>query len=157
MSYQRNLDNTPSSIQESQSIFEELEPIETASKWLRFANFIIDYIAVNLLIFIIAFILGDLGLLSAEIAESRILNYIVFVVIGFPYYAIFEYTTKGKTLGKYVTNTKTVSEDDGEINLSTVLIRSISRFIPFNPLSFLGSNSTGWHDSISKTKVIKEQ
>ena len=41
------------------------------------------------------------------------------------------------------------------IDFSECALRSICRFIPFNGLSFLGSNR-GWHDRFSKTMVVED-
>ena len=35
-----------------------------------------------------------------------------------------------------------------------IVKRSLSRMIPFDALSFLGTNGKGWHDSISNTYVV---
>ena len=37
-----------------------------------------------------------------------------------------------------------------------ILIRSLCRLIPFDAFSFLGAPDKGWHDSISKTYVVKK-
>jgi hypothetical protein len=36
-------------------------------------------------------------------------------------------------------------------------IRTLSRFIVFEALSYLGSVSRGWHDSLSGTYVVKKR
>jgi hypothetical protein len=39
---------------------------------------------------------------------------------------------------------------------SEIFIRTLSRFIIFEGLSYLGSVSRGWHDSLSGTYVVKK-
>ena len=35
-----------------------------------------------------------------------------------------------------------------------IMIRSLCRLIPFDALSFLGTNGKGWHDNLSNTYVV---
>ena len=123
--------------------------VVTASKWLRLINFIID----TLIIFVI-YVLIDTEL-SKELQGSFayvILENINFYLIFIFYYLLFEFFT-GRTLGKILTQTKVVTlKDQGERSLSTILLRTICRFIPFEVLSNFGD---GWHDTFSKTMVVK--
>jgi uncharacterized RDD family membrane protein YckC len=57
------------------------------------------------------------------------------------------------TPGKIALNTRVCSEDGGAPTESSIFIRNLCRFIPFEALSFFGKK--GWHDSISKTSVFK--
>ena len=51
--------------------------------------------------------------------------------------------------------TRVVSENGTDPTFGQVAGRTLSRFIPFEPLSVLFSNThLGWHDSLSKTKVV---
>ena len=59
-------------------------------------------------------------------------------ISGMIFYSTFEATT-GRTLAKYITKTKVVNKDGGKPSVETILIRSLCRFIPFEPLSFLWS------------------
>ncbi|WP_462319563.1 hypothetical protein [Marinilabilia sp.] len=47
-----------------------------------------------------------------------------------------------------------VTETGESPGFRTILIRSLCRFIPFDALSFLGGEESGWHDRISGTRVI---
>jgi len=38
-----------------------------------------------------------------------------------------------------------------------ILYRSLYRLVPFNMLSFIGSDSIGWHDKWSKTTVVYDK
>ena len=62
----------------------------------------------------------------------------------------------GKTVGKMLTKSTVVREDGGRITLGQAFGRSLCRLIPFDAFSFLGSTAVGWHDSISKTRVVKD-
>ena len=41
-------------------------------------------------------------------------------------------------------------------SVNAIIKRTLCRFIPFEPFTFLGLNSRGWHDSFSKTYVVKK-
>ena len=69
------------------------------------------------------------------------------------YFIILEYKI-GRTIGKYITKTKVVTEIGEQPNLKSIIIRTFCRLIPFDSLSFLFKDGEGWHDTISKTKVI---
>ncbi|MBK6979176.1 MAG: RDD family protein [Cytophagaceae bacterium] len=64
-----------------------------------------------------------------------------------------------KTLGKFITKTIVLKENGEKPTLSDLLIRSLCRFIPFDPLSFLYAQYTpkGFHDTLSKTIVVVEK
>lgn len=63
----------------------------------------------------------------------------------------------GKTIGKLLTGTKVVDSTGGPASIKTAFLRSLCRYIPFEPFSFLSSDARGWHDSITKTWVIKSR
>lgn len=70
------------------------------------------------------------------------------------YYLFFE-GLFGWTPGKFATGTRVISMRDGQAaTVKQVIGRSFARFVPFEPLSFLGQNG-GWHDTWSDTAVIQ--
>ena len=62
----------------------------------------------------------------------------------------------GKTVAKMMTKSTVVNENGGKIIFRQAILRSLCRFIPFNLFSFLGSKGIGWHDRISKTRVVND-
>jgi len=130
-------------------------------KHKRWLNNLIDSIVIYLLIFILSamFGAGTVVLGNEEILENedafQISSYLFSLIITFLYYVVFEYYSKGKTVGKYITKSRALREDGLIIDFSECALRSICRFIPFNGLSFLGSNR-GWHDRFSKTMVVED-
>lgn len=159
MSYERNFkeDNSKAYNKlDSESIFEEFESKEQVSKWLRLANYTLDIIVIQIIIGIIIFITSMLQILDLIITDNIFINYLIGTIFGSAYYVIIETNTQGKSVGKYITNTKVVTLDDQVPDFNTLATRSLCRYIPFNPLSFIGEDSIGWHDSISKTKVVKD-
>ena len=76
------------------------------------------------------------------------------ILLYYLYYFILELTI-GQTIGKIVTKTRVVNIDNnGKPNFTRILIRTISRLIPIDFLSYLFS-SNGIHDILSKTELKK--
>jgi len=89
-------------------------------------------------------------LLKDYIAKEH-LKYVM-IAVYYLYYFIFEWTT-GQTVGKMITKTKVVnSGTDMKPGILRTLIRTLSRLIPIDFLSYLFS-SNGMHDWISKTEL----
>lgn len=130
---------------------EEVEPLYEVSKTKRFLNYVIDVIAFY------AFGIGLVAILFATGNEAIIegMNDTLFgLIIIFVYYWAFE-SIFGQTLGKMITGCVVVTEDGENITPMDALKRTLCRLIPFEAFSFLGSGP-GWHDTISKTRVVKK-
>ena len=133
---------------------------KVADKGKRFTNYLID----QFFVIGFGFILGAvLGLVIAFFAPehlsvfdggNRLLNYGLGIFITLLYYSFFEGFT-GRTLGKFVTKTKVVTEEGDRPDFGTIFVRSLCRNIPFNAISFLSSDTVGWHDQFSKTRVVE--
>lgn len=121
--------------------------VHPVSAGTRFANYFIDGIIHSVLYYVIMFGGVDSGL----IAGPEVLFLRIFIIVG--YYSILE-GTMGKTIGKMVTGTIVVMEDGSKPTTDKIIARSFSRLIPFNAFSFLFLNGVGWHDTISKTRVV---
>lgn len=82
--------------------------------------------------------------------SDRLIVYLILFTALFLYYFLAEAIFR-QTFGKICTNSCVVSNGT---NLSTgrVFLRTLSRFIPFDPLSFLWKGN--WHDSASSTTVV---
>jgi uncharacterized RDD family membrane protein YckC len=149
------------------SMSDEVHLVE-ASTGIRFANFIIDIIGRIAFEFGIGLVLGALALTSENGTESlgeffaegessfSFTGLLFSVFAGIVYYSFFEYFTKGKTLGKILTRTRAVTEYGENLTFGQAVIRSLCRYIPFEPFSFFAA-SRGWHDTISNTMVIDER
>lgn len=117
---------------------------EHASTGKRFLNFIIDYIIIIVLVVVIMLIIG----LTNETGL-----YAMFYVGFWLYYTVME-ALGGRTIGKYITGTMVVRTADLQApSISQCMGRSISRFVPFEPFSFL-SGVSGWHDDWTNTMVV---
>lgn len=127
-----------------------------ATKSVRFANVIIDGVVVSIVYSILGRILvpnygsSDPEVMMAALPMTALVN----VVVYFAYYIGME-VSGGKTVGKYVTGTQVMTEDGELPSAGTVVIRTLCRIIPFEAFSFFGSTPRGWHDKLSKTRVVK--
>ena len=127
-----------------------------AGKGLRFANFIIDYIAQSGLVFVIGIVIVLLwDEQGADFIES-VPDVVFGIAILLIYYLSLEGTTS-RTFGKLVTGTKVVSEHYGKPTFGQVVGRTFARLIPFEAFSFLCESGRGWHDSLPKTYVVKSR
>lgn len=132
-----------------------------ASKSQRFLNFIIDVFIIYLIEISIGttiIILGDLTnsdtasnwVSSLSVVESFFFG----LVILFFYYLITEMYFS-RTFGKYFTKTMVVKHEGSRPNMKSIIVRTLSRLIPFETFSFLTAER-GWHDTLSVTYVVKK-
>lgn len=135
-----------------------------ASKGQRFFNWLIDNILLRL---VLTYITGGMfgrilyslapeytvRVFSEEGFESYLISFIFVVFHYLLYYTICEAAFKGRTLGKAITGTRSLRMDGQELTLKDALLRSLSRMVPFE--AFSGFADKPWHDSWTKTTVIK--
>lgn len=143
----QNIDNEQKNILNSTSLF------------TRFLNYIIDFIAICILVIIGIILIGfffSFIIDFNEIEESvlNIVSFVLFIFIYLMYFIILESISQ-KTIGKILTKSKVVNIYGGKPSLNEIILRSFSRLIPADNLSFLIKNS-GFHDKISKTLVVKD-
>lgn len=122
-----------------------------ASRMVRFFNFVIDLFSIYCASYVIGYIIGYFQITDIILNSPYLFGMEVTVSI----YFLQEYFL-GKTIGKWITKTRVVNKDCSDPSGYQFFIRSISRLIPFEAFSFLGSNKRGWHDTISDTYVIND-
>lgn len=138
-----------------------------ATQGQRFLNWLIDNILMRYgLSYLTGMAIGTLLAITApdflnELAYSEgslsggillvtlLVGYLNYIV----YYTICEKLFKGYTLGKLITGTRAIRQDGEELTFRNVLLRSLSRCVPFEVFS--GFNTLTWHDSWTDTMVIK--
>lgn len=141
-----------------QSLPENPQPtVVPAVMYKRFLSYLIDYYVqlfiLAALFIIYALIVGHVPTIDA----GPFLNIAVGLISTLLYYTFFE-TLWGKTPGKFISHTRVVTIDRQKANFSTILKRSLLRFIPFEMLSMLSSkNPLSWHDKFADTIVIDER
>ncbi|MGB8191809.1 MAG: RDD family protein [Chitinophagaceae bacterium] len=135
-----------------------LEPVSTGS---RFVNYLIDVIVFYAIAFGVGLVIGavmyssDTDFDPDTMTSSMGLQYLISFVLFLAYYTFFETVTKGRTVGKMVTGSVAVKEDGSQLTAKDAFLRSLCRLIPFEPFSALFGRP--WHDSITKTMVVKKQ
>ncbi|WP_442264593.1 RDD family protein [Tenacibaculum sp. ZS6-P6] len=146
----------------NEALFQEFENIhETVGKGTRLANYLLDLIFIYILGYLIGLMIGPLLvnfapdlIYSTNTGKILLFEYLLGAFINMIYYVSFE-ASSGRTIGKYITKTKVVTLDGEKPDFNVILIRSLCRLIPFEGFSFLGDDDSGWHDTFSKTKVVK--
>ncbi|MCF1423156.1 RDD family protein [Mangrovimonas futianensis] len=123
------------------------------SSGIRFLHYIIDLIIFYLLILVIFIILGLFITPTSDNYIGGLLTFITIFGAFLTYYAVMEIKFQ-KTVGKFITKTKVVRIDGNKATTSEIIIRTICRLIPFDGISYLFVKN-GFHDYLSKTKVIK--
>ena len=73
--------------------------------------------------------------------------------IFFLYYALSE-GLGGTTLGKLICGYTVIDEQANKISFGKAMLRTICRYIPFEQFSCFAER--GWHDTLSKTYVVKK-
>lgn len=110
----------------------------------RLFNFLIDSIVFFIVVVIFSIFLKDY-------VERKDLKYFM-ILLYYLYYFFFELTT-GQTIGKMITKTRVVKiESDEKPNFLSILLRTLSRLIPIDFLSYLFL-SNGIHDLVSRTEL----
>jgi uncharacterized RDD family membrane protein YckC len=126
----------------------------------RLGNFIFDMIILGisayLFFFYIRFMLARFNISIYDYFDTtkRLHKFIMGSSYIFLYYFIFESIWQ-RTPGKFITGTKIVDFNGRRPALLTIAQRTLIRFIPFEPFSYLGKKAYGWHDSWSGTYVVK--
>lgn len=118
---------------------------QDATNGTRFLNLFIDGIAAGVVAFMVVLMLKDV--LGAGAAFASLLFR--------PCYYVFFESVFQQTPGKMITGTRVITEWGGKPSVGQVIKRTLIRFVPFEPFSFLGS-TTGWHDRWSKTRVVRK-
>ena len=113
---------------------------------LRLVNFIIDSVFYYQ---VLGRFLGELSIVNTNPIIELV------YLFSFPlYYTVCEYFFQ-KTLGKVFTQSLVVNEYGEKPDFKTIVVRTVIRFIPFEPFSFFSSNR-GWHDKWTNTYVIRK-
>jgi len=135
--------------------------LKTASAGKRFLNYILDLISFYIFSYLFGIYLGIcsaifgfdiLWLNNMGFAGNYLFGFILLIV----FYMFFE-GFFAVTPGKLITGTKIVTESGKRPTFLNILNRTLCRFIPFEAFSFLSDSAIGWHDTISKTRVVKKE
>lgn len=121
----------------------------------RALNHFLDNLAIGVLSYASLYLFANLDPYNS-LGLTIYKLYLLWFLLWLTYFTGLESLT-GKTFGKWVTNTKVVNFKGQRPPLNKLLIRSLSRLIPFEPLSFLNAEASGWHDELSNTRVVYDR
>ncbi len=116
----------------------------------RFANRLIDAI----IMFIFMSSVVSLFAIRSVTTETYLIYLVAEIPMVIVYYLVFESIFK-TTAGKCATNTIVVNEHGERPSFVQILGRTFCRLIPFEAFSFFNDDARGWHDSLTKTYVVK--
>ncbi len=157
------MDNQPLDYGVQQDVNENpFENLEATTTGRRFANLIIDticYYIVILILFVIVLlpmVLKSPESMSEDSPMFTFMSYVIAFGAIIGYYWFFEYVCKGRTIGKFITGTRAIMLGGDRLTSKAAFLRSVSRLVPFEPFSYLGSNS-GWHDQWTYSYVVNEK
>jgi hypothetical protein len=121
-------------------------PLVTASGWARLFHFVID-------MYFISFVLSTaISFLFPTTRDGS--HALIFLVCVPSYFITTEYFLQ-RTLPKLLTRSIVVDEYGQRPSFGTVVLRTLIRFVPFEPFSHLSAYG-GWHDRWTKTFVLRE-
>jgi uncharacterized RDD family membrane protein YckC len=122
-----------------------------ASRWRRVLNLVIDiggYFLLAVMVVTVATLVYPPFPVQLEGPATVVFEAVMF----FLYYVSFEFLT-GRTLGKFLTGTRVVSDTGGPPTLGQVAMRSVLRLIPMEAFTFF-ARGPGLHDRGSRTRVV---
>jgi uncharacterized RDD family membrane protein YckC len=133
-----------------------------ATRGQRFMNCILDLLIVHTILISVATTVAIIGDITnnddlSKWAESTTTFQRLFfwALLLFLYYFLTE-TYFSRTFAKYFTKTIVVTKDGSRPNKRTISIRTLSRFIPLECLTFLWGDFRGLHDLFSDTYVVRK-
>jgi uncharacterized RDD family membrane protein YckC len=139
----------------------EADKLPPATMGNRFVNSVIDTLVYYFLTIIMGVLLGVFlavlfpeSLSELETEGTPWFYYALAILVHISYFTFCE-SVFGRTVGKLVTGTKVVDHQGKLPDTGTIFMRSLARLVPFDALSFLGSDSRGWHDAWTNTYVVK--
>lgn len=124
-------------------------------KAVRFLHSIVDTAICVVMILPLFFFKasGYVSELNAQFDEKLI--FLVTLALSRLFYYLFFEGFLNATPAKFLTSCRVMGGDSNKAGIIQIFLRTLCRFIPFEPISFLGG-AGGWHDRISSTFVVKE-
>jgi uncharacterized RDD family membrane protein YckC len=148
-----NTEFNPYSAPESAVADIDHRPRSLASKGQRFGTLVIDYLCFFVVSFLFDIVIIVLFGPKGMQALKGVPNFLIGMLMMLAFYCFFE-GVWARTPGKFMLGTAVVTAKGEKPGFSQVIGRTLCRFIPFDAFSFLWGEA-GWHDSISKTQVVR--
>jgi uncharacterized RDD family membrane protein YckC len=136
--------------------------VDPVSSGIRFVNYLVDQIVMGVIVNGIKYGLAILSsgqnyndhMLLQDDMSALLYGLLLSFGVTFSYYVVFETASNGRTVGKMLTGTIAITQDGTPFTFKHALLRTLCRFIPFEPFSAFGYMP--WHDSMTKTAVVKK-
>jgi uncharacterized RDD family membrane protein YckC len=128
--------------------------LELASRGRRLVNYLVDVVCHGFLATLLAGGIAEYASLDFDALLNGPGWYALSIAAIVMYYISCE-SLFGRTIGKLVTGTRTVTESGHRPSFEQAALRTLVRFVPFEPLSFLREPPIGWHDRWSGTRVVR--
>jgi uncharacterized RDD family membrane protein YckC len=141
---------------------QDVNYVDPVPAGVRFVNYLVDQIVMGLLVNGVKYGLAILSkgakykdhFLLQEDMSALLYGILLSFGIVFTYYLVFETASNGRTIGKILTRTIAITQDGSPFTFKHALLRTLCRFIPFEPFSAFGYMP--WHDSMTKTVVVNK-
>ncbi|MDX2067145.1 MAG: RDD family protein [Haliscomenobacter sp.] len=133
---------------------ESITDLVSASVGQRLANYIIDSIVMQTLLYFAIIAIDQSTYLAKNAESSFVFVFLGLALLPFGYLWGCEYFI-GRTLGKLITGTRVVYDDGTRPSVISILVRTLARAVPFEPFSiFFNEDRIMWHDQWSHTMVV---
>lgn len=136
-----------------------------AYSWWRLLGWIIDILVFYAFTFVgtLVYHIANPAQLDAVDDTGSSIATLIGMAIWMLCYFVCEAFCNGRTLGKWITGLKVVDLDGNKPGIGKIALRTLCRLIPFDCLSFFGTDKWSsednldgfWHDSLSKTYVVR--
>ncbi|WP_343702972.1 RDD family protein [Chitinophaga sp.] len=133
--------------------FDQELALTPVSKGTRFANSLLDNIGYYIIYYLVYAMWREPvepGVWLDRLWQDTLMSFAIY----FGYYVVFESALKGRTPGKLITGTVAVKTDGSALTFNDVVIRSLTRLIPIEPLSIFWGEL--WHDKFADSTVIRK-
>lgn len=127
----------------------------------RLINYVLDILCIRAIgtgIAVLYFLVYFSAFPQRNTAQSEIIWIILALelTVYIAYYWVLESFT-GRTLGKFITGTAVLNDKGKTPSNKELLVRTLTRLIPFEQFTFLSTERKGLHDTLSGTYVVKIQ
>lgn len=122
----------------------EYELVEYTSTGHRFVHYLVDTL------YVLPMFAATYSIVSYNMGENFLVRNVVYIFCCF-LYAFLSETIFRQTLGKIMTRS-CVAGIGYKPTAGRILLRTLGRWIPFDPFSFLSGRN--WHDSTTSTTVV---
>ena len=133
-----------------------------ATRGQRFINCLLDLLIVHVIMIGLATTVVIIGNIAFNYDLSKwaqstttLVRMLLWAVLLFLYYFLAE-TYFSRTFAKYFTKTIVVTKNGSRPKIHMVFIRTLTRFIPLECLTFLWGDFRGLHDLFSDTYVVRK-